>query len=93
VLLELQARGFVVCIGKVDEKEIDFIAEKGAQKLYIQVCMRLDSQKVIEREYASLEAVDDHFPKIVLSMDKGFETSRKGILWMNIEDFLLSKPF
>jgi uncharacterized protein len=55
--------------------------------------MRLDSQKVIEREYASLEAVDDHFPKIVLSMDKGFETSRKGILWMNIEDFLLSKPF
>jgi uncharacterized protein len=93
VLLELQARGFVVSIGKVDEKEIDFIAEKGAQKLYIQVCMRLDSQKVIEREYASLEAVDDHFPKIVLSMDKGFETSRKGILWMNIEDFLLSKPF
>lgn len=91
VLLELQARGYSVSIGKINDKEIDFIAEKGAEKLYIQVCTGLNDENVIQREYSSLEDVNDHFPKLVLSLDKGFETSRKGIGWMNIEDFLLKK--
>lgn len=91
VLLELLARGFTVSIGKIGDKEIDFIAERGAEKVYIQVCTTLSDNKVIEREYASLEEVNDHFPKLVLSLDKGFETSRNGILWMNIEEFLLNK--
>lgn len=91
VFLELKARGYSVSIGKVEDKEIDFIAERGAEKLYIQACTNLTDEKVINREYASLEEVKDHFPKIVLSLDKGFETSRNGIQWMNIEDFLLKK--
>jgi predicted AAA+ superfamily ATPase len=90
VLLELQARDYLVTIGKVDEKEIDFIATKGNEKIYIQVCTTLADQKVIDREYASLEAVDDHFPKYVLSLDSGFETHSSGIKWMNIEEFLLA---
>lgn len=90
VYLELRARGFTVSIGKIDDKEIDFIAEKGADKMYIQVCTTLNDEKVIEREYASLEAVKDHFPKIVLSLDDKFDTSRNGIRWMNIEAYLSS---
>lgn len=88
VLLDLLAHGYQVYIGKQYEKEIDFIAQRGNDKLYIQVCTTLTDSKVIDKEYNSLEAVDDHFPKYVLSLDKGFETSRKGIRWMNIKDFL-----
>ena len=91
VFLELLTRGYSVSIGKVGEKEIDFIAQKGTDKIYYQVCTQLTDGKVIDREYSSLEAVNDHFPKMVLSLDKGFETSRNGIQWMNIEDFLLKK--
>ena len=88
VLLELISKGYKVQIGKQYEKEIDFLAEKGSEITYIQVCTNLNDSKVIDREYSALEAIDDHFPKFVLSLDEGFETSRKGIKWMNIEDFL-----
>ncbi|MFN6944136.1 MAG: ATP-binding protein [Cytophagaceae bacterium] len=91
IYLELQARDYTVTIGKVEDMEIDFIATKGSEKLYIQVCSNLTGDKVIEREYRSLEMITDHFPKYVLSLDKGFETSKSGIKWMNIEDFLLQE--
>ena len=91
VLLDLLAHGYQVFIGKQNDREIDFIAQKRNEKLYIQVCTTLTDSKVVDREYGSLEAVDDHFPKYVLSLDKGFETSRKGIRWMNIRDFLMSE--
>jgi uncharacterized protein len=91
ILLELKARNYQVSFGKIGEKEIDFIAERGPDKIYIQVCSSLTDNKVIDREYSSLNEVDDHFPKIVLSLDKGFDTTRNGIRWMNIEDFLLEK--
>ena len=90
VLLDLLAHGYQVFIGKQYKREIDFIAQKGNEKLYIQVCTTLNDDKVVDREYGSLELIQDHFPKFVLSLDKGFETSRKGIRWMNIQDFLLS---
>jgi uncharacterized protein len=90
VALDLLAHGYQIFVGKQYEKEIDFIAQKGNEKLYIQVCTALTDSNVIDREYASLEIVNDHFPKYVLSLDKGFETSRKGIRWMNIQDFLKS---
>lgn len=89
VYLELKARNFDVTIGKMDDLEIDFIATKGNEKRYVQVCTQLTDQKVIEREYRSLEMVSDSFPKYVLSLDKGFETTSSGIMWMNIVDFLL----
>ncbi len=89
VLLDLLSHGYQVFVGKQYEKEIDFIAQKGNEKIYIQVCNTLTDGKVIDREYGSLEAVNNHFPKFVLSLDNGFETSRKGIRWMNIKEFLL----
>jgi uncharacterized protein len=88
VLLELISKGYKVQIGKQYEKEIDFIAAKGSEMAYIQVCTTLNDSKVIDREYSALEAIDDHFPKFVLSLDEGFETSRKGIRWMNLVEFL-----
>jgi predicted AAA+ superfamily ATPase len=93
VYLELKSRDFNVTIGKVDDFEIDFIATKGNEKCYFQVCTNLTDQKVIEREYRSLEMVSDSFPKYVLSLDKGFETTTSGIKWMNIIDFLLDKSW
>jgi predicted AAA+ superfamily ATPase len=90
VYLELKSRDYKITIGKLDDLEIDFIATKGTEKIYIQVSTQLTDDKVIEREYRSLEMVKDSFPKYVLSLDKGFETSRNGIRWMNIVDFLLS---
>lgn len=90
VLLDLLAHRFQIYVGKQYEKEIDFIAQKGNEKLYIQVCQTLTDNKVVDREYGPLEAVNDHYPKYVLSLDKGFETSRKGIRWLNIKDFLKS---
>lgn len=89
IYLELKSRDYTVAIGKVDDLEVDFIASKGNEKFYIQVCTELTNQKVIEREYRSLEMIKDSFPKYVLSLDKGFETSRNGIKWVHIIDFLL----
>ena len=79
--------------GKINELEVDFIAEKGAEKLYLQVCSTLKDEKVIDREYKSLENINNHFPKIVLSLDEGFDTSYKGIKWFNLKDFLLKETF
>lgn len=89
IYLELKSRDYTVAIGKVDDLEVDFIASKGNEKFYLQVCTELTNQKVIEREYRSLEMIKDSFPKYVLSLDKGFETSRNGIKWVHIIDFLL----
>ncbi|MBN1200184.1 MAG: ATP-binding protein [Bacteroidales bacterium] len=91
VLLELLSRGYSVSLGKLNGFEVDFIAEKGSEKIYFQVCMTLKEEKTIQREYRPLEAIDDHFPKYVLSLDQGFETSLKGVQWMNIKDFLLQE--
>ena len=88
VYLELVARGFKVSVGKVDEYEVDFIAEKGDTRAYYQVCYLLNSDAVIEREFGSLERVKNHYPKYVLSMDDMGNFNRGGIIHKNIIDFL-----
>jgi uncharacterized protein len=88
VYLELKSRGYEVTIGKIDDLEIDFIAIKGNEQLYIQVCTQLTDESVISREYRSLEMVKNSFPKYVLSLDADFDTSKTGINWMNLIEFL-----
>ena len=91
VYLELKYRGYKVTIGKWDEKEIDFIAEKETEKIYIQVCYLLATPEIIKREFAPLEAIQDHFPKFVLSLDKiGNFSSENGVRWLNLVSFLLA---
>ncbi len=90
VYLELLARGYKVHIGKLYDREIDFIAVKGNAKSYIQVTYLLSDEQVIEREFGILESVRDNYPKLVLSMDSHFGNVRNGIKWQNLVDFLLT---
>lgn len=91
VYLELLYRRFKVHIGKLKEYEIDFIALKGDQRIYIQVAYLLHDQVTIDREFGALERIPDNYPKMVLSMDKHHDSNRKGIQWFNLIDFLTSQ--
>lgn len=88
VLLELLRRGYRVFVGKMGDKEVDFVIEKGSEKMYIQVAYLLAEETTIEREFSVLEKIKDNHPKFVLSMDK-INRSRNGIKHQNIIDFLL----
>ena len=92
VCVELLRRGYTVTIEKNGEKEIDFIAKKNKDKLYIQVAYLLAGSETIEREFGIYDSVRDHYPKYVLSLDE-LDMSRNGIKHLNIRDFLLSKEF
>ena len=85
---ELIARGYKVYIGKTHKGEVDFIAERNKEKFYIQAAYLLSDEKVIEREFGAYDAIDDHYPKYVISMDRT-TLSRDGIIHMNLIDFLL----
>ena len=90
VYLHLRRQGHEIFVGKLDDKEIDFIAVRGKEKLYIQVAYLLAEQATIEREFSPLETIDDNYPKMVISMDP-INRSRNGIIHMNIIDFLLAE--
>jgi len=90
VYMELLRRGYEVTVGKMNQKEVDFTAEKRDEKLYVQVCYLLASEQVKEREFSALLAINDNFPKYVVSMDE-LEQSYLGIKHMNIRSFLQSE--
>ena len=85
---ELLERGYDVYIGKTKDGEIDFIATKTEEKIYIQVTYLLESEKVINREFGAFEEIKDNYPKYVLSLDNT-NFSRQGIIHKNIIDWLL----
>jgi uncharacterized protein len=89
VFLELKRRGYRVYVGKFDNREIDFIAEKEDRKIYIQVAYLLESQQTIEREFSVLKSIPDNYPKYVISMDNIFGKDLEGIQRINLVDFLL----
>lgn len=88
VYVELLRRGYTITVGKNGTKEIDFIARKQSEKIYIQVAYLLASEEVVEREFSVLESISDNHPKYVISYDE-FDMSRNGIIHQNIVDFLL----
>ena len=90
VFLELLRRDYRVYIGKVGETEVDFVAEKPDDKLYIQVTESMLSPETRERELHPLRMIPDNYEKIVLSMDRSFITSYDGIKSLNLIDWLLS---
>jgi len=85
---ELIARGYKVYIGKTHKGEVDFIAERNKEKFYIQAAYLLSDEKVIEREFGAYDAIRDHYPKYVITMDR-MTVTRDGIIHMNLLDFLL----
>lgn len=85
---ELLCRGYDVSVGILRDAEIDFIAEKGNEKLYFQVCYLLASEDTIQREFGAYKKVSDNYPKYVLSTDK-YDFSQDGIVHYNLIDWLV----
>lgn len=90
VYLELLQRGYKVRVGKTDDYEIDFVAYKGNEILYFQVCYLLSSPETIDREFGNLLRINDNYPKYVISGDLP-DFSRNGIKHCNIINFLLNR--
>ena len=88
VYLELLGRGYRVSIGKWGDKEVDFVAERADERLYVQVTLRLSTPETIEREFSVLEKIEDNYQKIVLSLDEFQSINRGGIRHVYLLDFL-----
>ncbi|MBS6453616.1 MAG: ATP-binding protein [Butyrivibrio sp.] len=90
VYFELIRRGYDVSIGKVDNLEVDFIATKADDKIYIQVTETMEGEDVRKRELAPLQKINDNYEKIVLSMNKGMDSSYDGIKSVDLIDWLIA---
>lgn len=88
VYLELIRRGYKVSIGKIDELEVDFIAEKSDDRVYYQVAASVLDPTTFAREVAPLKKIADYYPKYIISMDE-YPMNDEGIKQINIIDFLL----
>lgn len=93
VYLELLRRGYDVCVGKLEGYEIDFIATRQDEKIYVQVAQEIQNDSTKEREYGRLLEIEDNYPKFVLLNDDYAGGNYQGIKTIHIADFLLSKEF
>lgn len=93
VYLELKRRGYDVYIGKIKDKEINFVATKQNEKIYVQVTQEIKSEKTQKRECEQLLEIRDNYPKYVVMADDFAGGNYEGIKTMNIVDFLLSKEY
>ncbi len=91
VYLELLRRGYKVYVGKVDDLEVDFVAENRDGLKYFQVALTVRDEKVLERELRSLQKTGDHYPKYLITYDMDMEADYNGIKKINIVDWLLNK--
>lgn len=91
VFLELKRRGYTVFVGKIGSNEIDFVAEKNGSKIYLQVAYKLESEQTVQREFGNLLAINDQFPKYVITMDEFWKDSIEGIRHLYITEFLLKE--
>lgn len=89
VYLELLRRGYEVYVGKVDEYEVDFVAQNSKGTTYFQVALTVRDEKTLDRELRVLEAVKDHYPKYLLTLDDDPEMQYNGIRRVNARDWLL----
>ncbi|TZF81762.1 ATP-binding protein [Pedobacter sp. BS3] len=90
VFLELKRRAYSVYVGKLDNAEIDFIAEKRGQKIYVQVAYKLESEVAVNREFGNLLSIHDQYPKYVVTMDEFWKDAIEGVRHFYISDFLLA---
>jgi predicted AAA+ superfamily ATPase len=93
VYLELLRRGYEVYIGQLADGEIDFVATRSGDKLYIQVTQEINSEKTEQREYDRLLSLRDNYPKYVLRTDEFAGGNHEGIKSMHVADFLLSDEY
>ena len=93
VYLELCRRGYTVNVGKTDGGEIDFVAERQNERLYVQVTQEIRSERTAKREYERLLEIRDNYPKYILTTDAFAGGNYQGIRTMHIADFLLSTEY
>lgn len=91
VFLRLKMSGYKVNVGKLENREIDFVCEKSGERVYVQVAYLLKNKSTHSREFGNLLAINDNYPKIVVSMDKTAGGQFKGIKHINIRNFLLQQ--
>jgi predicted AAA+ superfamily ATPase len=92
-MLELRRRNYKVYVGKLYATEIDFIAEKGNEKIYVQVCLKMEEASTIEREFKPLLKIKDNYPKYVVSLDEEWTDNVDGVKHLHIADFLLAEKW
>ncbi|MFM9838049.1 MAG: ATP-binding protein [Cyclobacteriaceae bacterium] len=90
VYVHLRVAGYEVHVGKYQDKEIDFVCQRGNEKIYLQVAYLLADEQTIAREFGNLELIKDNYPKFVLSMDELPAGNRNGIQHQHVKDFLKS---
>lgn len=88
VYLHLKSIGYSVLVGKLNDKEIDFIGERQGEKIYIQVALRITEKQTMEREFGNLLAIKDNYPKYVITLDEYSGTSYEGIIHQPLRKFL-----
>jgi predicted AAA+ superfamily ATPase len=92
IFTELERRGFNVYVGKLGEKEVDFIGIRGAERIYVQAAYLLgDNRETIDREFGPLKSIDDNFPKYVVSMDERWSSNIDGIRRFHLAEFLVKQ--
>lgn len=91
VFIELLYRGYDVKIGKFEDYEIDFIAQKPGERIYVQVCYIVSDEEVRNREIRPFSKINDNYPKYLLTMDSIPESSEEGILRRFIPNWLMGK--
>lgn len=89
VYLELLRRGYEIYVGKVDNLEVDFVAQNEKGTTYYQVALSVRDEKTLDRELRPLQAIRDHYPKVILTMDDDPEAQYDGIRRINARDWLL----
>jgi len=93
VFIELLRRGYEVNVGKIGDAEIDFVAARQENKLYIQIVERIESEETKQREYGRLLGIADNYPKYILRADEFAGGNYQGIKTMHVADFLLSAEY
>lgn len=89
VYLELLRRGYDVYVGKIDNYEVNFVAQNHKGTIYYQVALIVRDEKTLQRELRPLQAIRDHYPKVILTMDEDPEIQYDGIRRINARDWLL----
>ena len=92
VFLELRRRGYKVTVGVAGEREIDFVAERGSERRYVQVAYLLESPATIARELAAFAAVRDSYPRVLLSLDPHQPSDFEGARHQSLTEFLRGAP-
>ena len=90
VYMQLIREGFKVYVGKTDQLEIDFVGQRLQERIYVQVCFRIEGESTRKREVASLQKTEDNFPKYIVTLDDyGLGITAEGIVVVHLRDFLL----